>query len=90
MSYGKSPWVAAFLNFSVWGAGYLYIRHRMVLGVGLVAVTFFNLLILLMIPDVIILSSTELFFLWISFVWVSLSFLFAIDCYRETQELNKI
>jgi len=86
----KSPWIAAFLNFVVWGSGYIYIRHRMVLGVGLVLVMIFNLLILLSIPDAIILSSSELFFIWISFLWASLSLLFAIDVYRETRELSKI
>jgi hypothetical protein len=90
MSYGKSPWIAAFLNFVVWGSGYLYVRHRMVLGVGLVIVTFLNFVILMTIPDVIILSSSELFFIWLSFIWVALSVLFAIDVYRETEELNKI
>jgi hypothetical protein len=90
MSYGKSPWMAAFLNFAVWGSGYLYIRHRMVLGAGLVLVMFFNCLILATIPDVIILASSELFFIWLSFIWVALSTLFAIDVYRETGELNKI
>ena len=90
MSYGKSPWMAAFLNFAVWGSGYLYIRHRMVLGAGLVLVMFFNCLILVTIPDVIILASSELFFIWLSFIWVALSTLFAIDVYRETGELNKI
>ncbi len=90
MSYGKSPWIAAFLNFVVWGSGYLYIRHRMVLGVGLVIVTFFNFAILMTIPETMILSSSELFFVWLSFIWVALSVLFAIDVYRETEELNKI
>lgn len=90
MSYGKSPWVAAFLNFIVWGSGYLYIRHRMILGIGLVMVMFFNSIILITIPDVIILSSSELFFVWLSFIWVALSVLFAIDAYMETKELNRI
>jgi hypothetical protein len=90
MSYGKSPWIAAFLNFVVWGSGYVYIGHRMTLGMGLVLVTFFNFLILIMIPDVIILSNTELFFLWFSFIWIALSVLFSIDVYKETQDLNKI
>jgi len=90
MSYGKSPWIAAFLNFVVWGAGYVYIRHRMVLGMGLVLVTLFNFMILVTIPDVIILSNTELFFLWFSLIWFALSVLFAIDVYKETTELNKI
>ncbi len=90
MSYGKSPYLAAFLNFVVWGSGYVYIRHRMVLGAGLMAVTFMNFLILMMIPQVIILRSSELFFLWLSFIWVALSVLFAVDAYRETEELNKI
>ena len=90
MSYGKSPWIAAFMNFVVWGSGYIYIRHRMVLGAGLLLVMFFNVSILLAIPDVIILSSSELFFLWLSFIWAALSVLFAVDVYRETQELNRI
>lgn len=90
MGTTKSPWVAAFLNFVIWGSGYLYINHRKVLGAGLLLVMFFNVSILLTIPDVIILSSSELFFLWISFFWVALSVLFAVDVYRETQELNKI
>ncbi len=90
MSYGKSPWIAAFLNFVIWGSGYIYIKHRMILGVGLVIVTFINFFILITIPDTIILRSSELFFIWLSFIWVALSMLFAIDVYKETEELNKI
>jgi glucan phosphoethanolaminetransferase (alkaline phosphatase superfamily) len=90
MSYGKSPWIAAFLNFVIWGSGYLYIKHRMVLGAGLVLVMLFNFMILIAIPKVIILSSSELFFIWLSFIWAALSVLFAVDVYRETRELNKI
>lgn len=90
MSYGKSPWVAAFLNFVVWGSGYVYARHRMILGVGLIIVTFVNLLILLSIPELIILRSSELFFIWFMFIWLSLSLLFAIDAFKETSELNAI
>jgi len=90
MGAKKSPWAAAFLNFVIWGSGYLYINHRKVLGAGLVIVTFFNFIILMTLPQSIILSSSELFFLWLSFIWIALSVLFAIDVYRETQELNKI
>ena len=90
MNYGKSPWIAAFLNFVIWGTGYVYIKHRMVLGVGLIFVNILNFVILVSLPEVILLRTSELFFVWLSFIWVALSSLFAIDAYRETEELNKI
>lgn len=90
MSYGKSPWIAAFLNFVFWGSGYVYIKHRMLLGSGLVFVYILNFLILLSLPDVILLRSSELFFVWLSFIWIAMSILFALDVYKETEELNKI
>ena len=90
MSYGKSPWMAAFLNFVFWGAGYVYIRHRMILGIGLVFVYVMNFLILLSLPESMLLRSSELFFVWLSFIWIAMSILFALDVYKETQELNKI
>jgi len=90
MGKPKSPWIAAFLNFTIWGLGYIYISHRKVLGTGLVIVEFFNFIILVTIPSSILLSSSELFFLWLSFIWAALSLLFAIDVYRETVEINKI
>lgn len=90
MSYGKSPWIAAFLNFVVWGSGYIYIRHRMVLGTGLLLVAVVNLITLVSMPAAIILPSSELFYVWLSFIWVALSLLFALDVFRETKELNKI
>ena len=90
MSYGKSPWMAAFLNFVIWGLGYVYIRHRMFLGVGLIIVNFFNFAILMSIPQIILLRSSELFFIWLSFLWLALSLLFAVDVYKETEGLNKI
>jgi hypothetical protein len=90
MSYGKSPWIAAFLNFVVWGLGYIYIRHRMVLGAGLAIITAINFITLISIPAVILLPTSELFFMWLSFIWVALSVLFAIDAYVETMELNRI
>ncbi|NIP40047.1 MAG: hypothetical protein GTN39_00855 [Candidatus Aenigmarchaeota archaeon] len=90
MRYGRSPWLAAFLNLLVWGSGYVYIGHRMILGVGLVIVSILNFLILLSIPEAILLRGSELFSLWLSFIWIALSVLFAIDVYRETKEINAI
>ncbi|MEM2954871.1 MAG: hypothetical protein QW625_02910 [Candidatus Nanoarchaeia archaeon] len=90
MVSNKSPWLAAFLNFVFWGSGYVYIKHRMVLGIGLMLITIFNLLILLTIPYIILLSNTELFFVWLSFLWFAMSLLFAFDVYKEAKELNKI
>jgi len=90
MSYGKSPWIAAFLNFVVWGLGYIYIRHRMVLGAGLLLVAVVNFITLVFMPSEILLPSSELFYVWLSFIWVALSLLFALDVFRETKELNKI
>ena len=90
MSYGKSHWIAAFLNFVLWGSGYIYIKHRMFLGVGLIVVYVVNFLILLSIPNIILLRTSELFFIWISFMWVALSALFAVDAFIETKELNTI
>jgi len=90
MRYGRSPWLAAFLNFLIWGSGYVYIGHRMVLGVGLIIVSILNFLILVSLPEVILLRGSELFSLWLSFIWIALSILFAIDVYRETKEINAI
>jgi len=90
MKYGRSPWFAAFLNFIIWGSGYVYIGHRLILGIGLVIVSVLNFLILLSIPEAILLQGSELFSLWLSFIWIALSFLFAVDVYRETKEINAI
>jgi len=90
MGYGKSPWLAALFNFLIWGTGYLYIGHRMVLGIGLTIVSILNFLILLSIPQTILLRNSELFSLWLSFIWIALSFLFAEDAYREAREMNRI
>ncbi len=90
MSYGKSPWIAAFLNFVFWGTGYVYIRHRMFLGVGLLFIFILNFLIIMAIPNMILLRNSELFFIWLSFIWFVLSLLFAVDVYKETEELNRI
>jgi glucan phosphoethanolaminetransferase (alkaline phosphatase superfamily) len=85
----KSPWIAAFLNFVFWGSGYVYIKHRKVFGAGLMLVTSFNLAILVTIPTVIILASSELFFIWLSFIWAAFSLLFAVDVFRETSEFGR-
>ncbi|NIO21333.1 MAG: hypothetical protein GTN76_11505 [Candidatus Aenigmarchaeota archaeon] len=90
MGYGRSPWLAAFLNFIIWGSGYVYIGHRMILGAGLVIVSIFNFLILISLPEIILLRGSELFSLWLSFIWIALSVLFAIDVYRETREINAV
>jgi len=90
MKYGRSPWLAAFLNLILWGSGYVYIGHRMILGIGLVVVSVLNFLILLSIPETILLRGSELFSLWLSFIWIALSFLFAADVYREANEINAI
>lgn len=90
MSREKSPWIAAFLNFIFWGAGYLYIRHRMILGIGLTVIMAMNFMILISIPAAILLPMSELFFVWLSFVWAALSAIFAFDAYREAAELARI
>ncbi len=90
MKYGRSPWMSAFLNFVAWGAGYVYMGHRKILGTGLLAVTAVNLFLLASIPSVILLPSSELFFLWLSFIWIALSLLFAADAYNEARELNRM
>lgn len=89
MGAAKSPWIAAFLNFVIWGSGYIYLKHRIFLGTGLLLVMLFNFAILISIPNEIILSSSELFFIWLSFIWVALSVLFAVDVYREAMDLSQ-
>ena len=37
----KKPWLAALLNFFIWGLGYLYLRKRVYLGVLLILVELF-------------------------------------------------
>lgn len=90
MNYGKSPWTAAFLNFLLWGAGYIYIRHRMVLGVGLTLVNVINLSFMLSLPRAVFTMSLDIFFTWLSVFWVIMSSLLALDVYRETKEINSI
>lgn len=34
----KNPWIAALLNFVFLGAGYVYLKKRKMLGLGLIAV----------------------------------------------------
>jgi len=90
MAYGKSAFLAALLNFFVWGAGYLYIGHRMLLGAGLTAISILNMTILLSLPESVLMMGSELFSMWLSFIWIALGLLFAEDVYRETNEMNKV
>lgn len=89
MSRGKSPWLAAFLNFIIWGSGYVYIGRRMILGAGLVMVSILNLIIIISLPKTILLHGSELFSLWLSFIWIMLSVLFAVDVYMEAKGINE-
>ncbi len=89
MSPGRNPWIAAFLNLVFWGSGYVYIKHRRVLGAGLLFVFFMNLSLLLTIPYSILLYYSELLFIWGMFMWALLSMIFAIDVFYETREIRK-
>ena len=88
MGYGKSPILAALFNFFIWGAGYLYIGHRMILGTGLTLISLLNIVILLSLPESVLIQGSELFSMWLSFIWVALGALFAEDVYQETNQLN--
>ncbi len=89
MKHRRNPWFAAFLNFILWGLGYLYIKHRRFLGVGLVIVFLLNTSLLMTIPYSMLLSYSEMLSIWGMFTWFLLSLLFAVDVFRETKELRK-
>ncbi len=90
MGYDKSPWIAAFMNFIFWGSGYVYIKGKSILGIGLLFTSIVNIAIMISIPENVLLANSELFFMWFSFIWVVLSFTFSIDVYFETKKLNAI
>ena len=89
MKHRRNPWLAAFLNFVIWGSGYVYIKHRRFLGAGLIVVFLLNISLLISIPYNMLLSYSEMFFMWVMFMWFLFSLLFAVDVFRETKELRK-
>ncbi len=89
MKHRRNPLVAAFLNFILWGTGYIYISHRRFLGGGLIVVFLLNASLLVTIPYSMLLAYSEMLFLWGMFMWFLLSILFAVDVFRETMQLRK-
>ena len=80
MAGKKNPWIAAILNFLLFGLGYLYVGVRT------------NFALLLVISYVIALLDSFIFsvpisyssFFWLSYVLISLGF--AIDAYNEAKK----
>ena len=73
----KNPWVAATLNFFVWGLGYVYIRKKVPFGIGLIIINVFGFSWLMFS-----LSDIPLAF-WA--VTVALGFVFANNAYDEAK-----
>ncbi len=77
----KNPWIAAVLNFILWGLGYLYIRNKIVFGA------------LFLIADIIIsfasILNLDLLDIPVFAGFFLISIALACDGYVEAKRLNK-
>ena len=80
---GKKPWLAALLNFLVWGLGYLYAGRRKAFGTLFVI----GFLLSFLISDEMLNFST---FDWIITIvsYLIMSIAFAYDAYETAKEAN--
>lgn len=75
----KNPWIAAILNFILYGLGYVYVGKRVVFGVGLLlsSIILYWGLSLGDLPLVVVVDS------------IIFSFLLAYDGYKTAEEVNQ-
>ena len=78
----KKPWLAALLNFVIWGLGYLYVGKRKNFGIMLVI----GAILVLVLTATLELSLADILSLPGS---VIISFAFAYDGYKTAQEVNQ-
>ncbi len=90
MAKKKNPWIAAVLNFFIWGLGYLYNGKRIALGAGLlvgdILLNISIFLTLLNLPTEISTSQIDEVSGWLiilSFVLISITL--AYDAHREAK-----
>lgn len=82
----KNPWIAAVLNFVLWGLGYIYIGRRRLFGtLMLISDIMLGIIyfLFLMVPQ----SFLILILMEIPFVIISLAF--AYDAYKETTKRGR-
>jgi hypothetical protein len=80
----RHPWAAAFLNFFMWGSGYLYAGRRLFLGGALSLFIF----VVLLAGEVIIQDPARALALVFA-AWLFLSAALAHDAYADARERNK-
>ncbi|MBI5803178.1 hypothetical protein HY448_00650 [Candidatus Pacearchaeota archaeon] len=75
----KSPWLAAILNFLLFGLGYIYVGKRVAFGIGLIIAT------------IIYTGLTWNYeYTWVDLMFgVAIGLLFAYDGYKTAEEVNK-
>jgi hypothetical protein len=80
----RNPWAAAFLNFFMWGSGYLYAGRRLFLGGALSLFIF----VVLLAGEIVTQDPARA--LALTFVaWLLLSAALAHDAYTEAREKVK-
>lgn len=81
----KNPWIAALLNFLLFGGGYIYNGNRRMLGVALVLGW-----ILIRVGEIKIYLTGLVTNHWLILFCglVVLQFSFAADAYKEAREIN--
>lgn len=79
----KNPWIAAVLNFLLYGLGYIYNGKRLLFGAGLVifGIVYFAVLMMLNLPEAV--------WDWITIFGFIFALLFAYDGFQESKELNR-
>lgn len=80
----KKPWLAAVLNFFLWGLGYVYVGNKIAFGIGL----FISDLILnaAFFYQIFVLNSAE----FISgYAYLIMAFVFAYDGHKEAEKINE-
>ncbi len=85
--YPKKPWLAALLNFFIWGPGYLYLRKRVLFGY-LVLASEVCLIIWWTLPGNWELLESTIGYGWFLLWSTILAIAFAIDAYNTAKEVK--
>lgn len=80
------PWVAAVLNFLIWGTGYIYNRKRAGFGT-LISIGFIlSIASLLFMPELVLSDSGILYDAINVLAYLLMSVAFAMDAYKEAKK----
>ncbi len=85
-AFSPKPWVAAVLNFLIWGAGYIYNRKRAGFGTFLSIGYILSIASLLFAPESVIADDGPLYITLSTLAYLLISAAFAMDAYKENRK----